>query len=105
MISVDATFTEARTRAYLDAIASIDPQARAHADQHHRHGDHRARQLPDDGATIVGHHQVPRGDQVMPLMPPPPGIWTQVELGAPRAETAVPDLRQQRHSEFQATLH
>jgi cyclase len=58
VISVDATSTERRTRAYLDAIRTVtDGPVRTLVNTHH-HGDHTHGNYLMSGATIVGHEPV-----------------------------------------------
>jgi cyclase len=57
VISVDATSTERRTRAYPDAIASVTSgPVRTLVNTHH-HGDHTHGNYLMSGATIVGHER------------------------------------------------
>jgi cyclase len=80
VISVDATSTERRTRAYLDAIASVTAlPVRTLVNTHH-HGDHTHGNYLFAGATIVAHEQC-RAAMLNTPMPPPPGIWTEVDWG------------------------
>jgi len=89
VISVDATSTERRTRAYLDAIASVTTlPVRTLVNTHH-HGDHTHGNYLFAGATIVGHEQC-RTAMLNTPMPPPPGIWTEVDWG--HLEPAPPFL-------------
>ena len=57
VISVDATSTERRTRAYLDAIASVTGQPVRTLVNTHHHGDHTHGNYLMRGATIVGHER------------------------------------------------
>jgi len=80
VISVDATSTERRTRAYLDAIATVtDKPVRTLVNTHH-HGDHTHGNYLVSGATIVGHERCREAILGTP-MPPPAGIWTDVDRG------------------------
>jgi cyclase len=89
VISVDATSTERRTRAYLDAIASVTTlPVRTLLNTHH-HGDHTHGNYLFAGATIVAHEQC-RPAMLSTPMPPPPGIWTEVDWG--HLELAPPFL-------------
>jgi cyclase len=89
VISVDATFTERRTRAYLDAIATVtDQPVRTLVNTHH-HGDHTHGNYLFGGATIVGHERCREAILGTP-MPLPPGIWTDVDWG--HLEPAPPFL-------------
>jgi cyclase len=80
VISVDATSTERRTRAYLDAIAKVTSlPARTLVNTHH-HGDHTYGNGLFTGATIVAHERC--RDGVLALGPPAnTGIFTEVEWG------------------------
>ncbi len=55
VISVDACSTVRRTRAYLDAIATVTPQPVRTLINTHHHGDHTFGNHLFDRATIVGH--------------------------------------------------
>jgi len=89
VISVDATSTERRTRAYLDAIATVtDRPVRTLVNTHH-HGDHTHGNYLMSGATIVG-HELCREAILNSQIPPLPGIWTEVDWG--RLEPAPPFL-------------
>jgi len=80
VISVDATSTERRTRAYLDAIATVtDRPVRTLVNTHH-HGDHTHGNYLFGGATIVGHERCREAIFGTP-MPPPAGVWTDVDWG------------------------
>jgi len=89
VISVDATSTERRTRAYLDAIAAVtDKPVRTLVNTHH-HGDHTHGNYLMSGATIVGHERC-REAVLASQIPPMPGVWTEVDWG--RLEPAPPFL-------------
>jgi cyclase len=89
VISVDATSTERRTRAYRDAIATVtDQPVRTLVNTHH-HGDHSHGNYLFRGATIVGHERCRDAILATP-MPPPPGIWSDVDWG--HLEVAPPFL-------------
>jgi cyclase len=89
VISIDATSTERRTRAYLDAIAAVtDRPVRTLVNTHH-HGDHTHGNYLVRGATIVGHERC-REAILGSAIPPPPGIWADVDWG--RLEMAPPFL-------------
>jgi cyclase len=80
VISVDATSTERRTRAYLDAIATVtDKPVRTLVNTHH-HGDHMHGNYLFGGATIVGHERCREAMLGTPV-PPPAGVWTDVDWG------------------------
>jgi len=89
VISVDATSTERRTRALLDAITSVThAPVRTLVNTHH-HGDHTHGNYLFAGATIVGHERCRTALLATP-MPPLPGIWTEVDWG--HLEPAPPFL-------------
>ncbi len=89
VISVDAAATERRTRAYLDAIKAVtEKPVRTLVNTHH-HGDHTHGNYLMSGATIVGHERCRDGILKTP-MPPPPGIWSEVDWG--HLEPAPPFL-------------
>jgi cyclase len=89
VISVDSAFTERRTRAYLDAIGTITGlPVRTLVNTHH-HGDHTHGNYLASGATIVGHERC-REAVLAAAMPPPPGIYTDVDWG--HLEPAPPFL-------------
>ena len=80
VVSVDACSTERRTRAYLDAIASVTDQPVRTLINTHHHGDHTFGNYLFAGATIVAHE---RCRQEM-LDYGPPGrtpFWTEVDWG------------------------
>ena len=80
VISVDATSTVRRTRAYLDAIAGVtDRPVRTLVNTHH-HGDHTHGNYLFGGATIVGHERC-REAMFGAQLPPPAGVWTDVDWG------------------------
>jgi cyclase len=89
VISVDATSTERRTRAYLDAIATVtDRPVRTLVNTHH-HGDHTHGNYLFSGAIIVGHERCREAILATPV-PPPAGVWTDVDWGS--LELAPPFL-------------
>jgi cyclase len=80
VISVDASSTERRTRAYLDAIAGVtDLAVRTLVNTHH-HGDHTYGNYLFPGATIVAHEETRR--QVLASGPPANiGVFEDVDWG------------------------
>jgi cyclase len=89
VISVDATSTERRTRAYLDAIATVTNQPVRTLVNTHHHGDHTHGNYLFGGATIIGHERCREAVLAAPI-PPPPGVWTEVDWG--HLEPAPPFL-------------
>ena len=89
VISVDTTSTERRTRAYLEAIGSVTSSPVRTLVNTHHHGDHTHGNYLMSGATIVGHERC-REAILDSLIPPPPGIWSEVEWG--HLEPAPPFL-------------
>lgn len=85
VICVDATSTEARTRALLETVARLgDRPVRTLVNTHH-HGDHTYGNYLFAGATIVGHE----GTREAVLAQGPPGglpYWTPVDWGAVEVE-------------------
>lgn len=80
VVSVDACSTEARTKAYLSAIARLSSQPVRTLINTHHHGDHTHGSCFFRGATIVGHDGV-REAMLGTGGPPPSGIWTDVHWG------------------------
>ena len=80
VISIDATSTERRTRAYLAAIAKVTSQPVRTLVNTHHHGDHTFGNCLFAGATIVAHERC--RDEVLAFGPPAnTGIFTDVEWG------------------------
>ncbi len=80
VVSVDACSTERRTRAYLDAIASVTSQPVRTLINTHHHGDHTFGNYLFAGATIVAHDKC-RAEM---LGFGPPGrapFWTEIDWG------------------------
>lgn len=81
VIAIDASSTEARTRALISAIAEVSAQPVRTLVNTHHHGDHTNGNYLFTGATIVGHDRV---REVMlnsaPAISRP--YWTPVEWGA-----------------------
>jgi cyclase len=79
-VSVDSCSTEARTRAYLDAIGNVtDRPVRTLVNTHH-HGDHTFGNYLFPGATIVGQERSRAALQAWGLPGRRP-FWTDVEWG------------------------
>jgi cyclase len=70
VISVDATSTERRTRAYLDAIAAVTREPVRTLVNTHHHGDHTHGNYLFGGATIVGHERCLRRHDRLQRRPP-----------------------------------
>jgi cyclase len=80
VISVDATSTERRTRAYLEAIARVSSQPVRTLVNTHHHGDHTYGNCLFTGATIVAHERC--REEVLAFGPPANlGVWTDVDWG------------------------
>ena len=80
VISIDATSTERRTRAYLDAIAKVTSQPVRTLVNTHHHGDHTYGNCLFAGATIVAHERC--REEVLAFGPPANlGIFTEVDWG------------------------
>lgn len=89
MVSVDACSTERRTRAYLDAIASVTDQPVRTLINTHHHGDHTFGNCLFAGATIVAHERCRQ--EMLALGPPGQApFWTEVDWG--ELELALPFL-------------
>jgi cyclase len=97
VISVDATSTERRTRAYLDAIAAVTAEPVRTLVNTHHHGDHTHGNYLVSGATIVGHERCREAILANPI-PPPPRHLDRRRLGPPGGGAAVPDLHRRRHA-------
>ena len=80
VISIDASSTERRTRAFLDAIAKVSSRPVRTLVNTHHHGDHTFGNCLFTGATIVAHERC--REQVLAFGPPAnTGIWSDVEWG------------------------
>jgi cyclase len=80
VISIDASSTERRTRAYLDAIATVtSAPVRTLVNTHH-HGDHTYGNCLFTGGTIVAHERC-REEVLAFGITGNTGIWTDVEWG------------------------
>jgi cyclase len=103
VVSVDACSTEARTRAYLDTIASVTARPVRTLINTHHHGDHTFGNYLFDGATIVGHERI--REEMLAFGPPRSGpfwqdvTWGDVQLSPPfltytdQVSVYVDDLR------------
>jgi len=78
--SIDTCATEARTRAYLDAVRAVTGRPVRTLVNTHHHGDHTYGNylLPD--ATIIGHKGV-RSALLAWGTPPRPAYWTEADWG------------------------
>ena len=89
VVSVDACSTEARTRAFQEAMAQISAQPVRTLVNTHHHGDHTFGNYLFPGATIVGQERSRAAIQAWGLPRSAP-FWTEVEWGA--VELAPPFL-------------
>ena len=96
VISIDACSTERRTRAYLDAIASVTRSPVGVLVNTHHHGDHTYGNSLFRGAVIVGHENC-RAAVIATGLLGNTGIWDPVEWGeltlAPPALTFADGVR------------
>ena len=81
VISIDACSTERRTRAYLDAIASVSQAPVTMLVNTHHHGDHTYGNSLFSAATIIGHENC-RAELIAFGTPRDTGIWDPVDWGA-----------------------
>jgi cyclase len=80
VVSIDTTSTERRTRAYLDAIASMTDQPVRTLINTHHHGDHTHGNCLLPQATILGHPNC-REEILAARFPPPALVFGQVGWG------------------------
>jgi len=80
VVSIDACSTERRTRAYLDAIASVTDQPVRTLINTHHHGDHTFGNYLFGGATIVAHEKC-RQEMASFGAPGPLPFWTEIDWG------------------------
>lgn len=80
VVSVDASSTEARTRAYLETIAAVSSQPVRTLINTHHHGDHTFGNYLFRSATIVGQERSRAAAQAWGLPRSAP-YWTDVEWG------------------------
>jgi cyclase len=80
VVSIDACSTERRTRAYLDAIASVTDQPVRTLINTHHHGDHTFGNYLFGGATIVAHEKC-RQEMASFGRPGPLPFWTEIDWG------------------------
>ena len=80
VISIDASSTERRTRAYLATIESVSPAPVKMLVNTHHHGDHTYGNSLFSGATIVAHENC-RAELIAFGPPADRGIWEPVEWG------------------------
>jgi len=80
VVSVDTCSTERRTRAYLEAIASVTGQPVRTLINTHHHGDHTFGNYLFAGATIVAHERC--REEMLAFGPPGRApFWTEVDWG------------------------
>jgi cyclase len=89
VISIDASSTERRTRAFIDAIASVSSQPVRTLVNTHHHGDHTHGNYLFGSATIVAHERTRAGVQGLGLHGNT-GIWEEIDWG--NLELAPPFL-------------
>lgn len=80
VVSVDASSTEARTKAYLETIAAVSDQPVRTLINTHHHGDHTFGNYLFPSATIVGHERSRAAIQAWGLPRSAP-YWTEVDWG------------------------
>jgi len=82
VLAIDTCATEARTRAYLEAIASIAGGGRTPDSVvcTHHHGDHTNGNCLVPGATIIGHERCREAMTAQGILRPD-GLWEPVEWG------------------------
>lgn len=79
-VSIDSCSTERRTRAYLDAVATVtDRPVRTLVNTHH-HGDHTHGNWLFGGATVVAHERT-REELLAAGKPNWPGVWQNPDGG------------------------
>src|SRR5277367_3610567 len=96
VVSIDACSTQRRTRAYLDAIASVTPARVITLVNTHHHGDHTYGNAEFGDVTIIGHERC-RAEVISAGLLGNTGIWEPVEWGdlriAPPTVTFTDRLR------------
>ena len=90
VIAIDASSTQRRTGALLDAIASVSSQPIRTLVNTHHHGDHTYGNYLFENATIVGHERTRTEVQAFGLRGSASGIWEEIEWG--NLELAPPFL-------------
>jgi cyclase len=89
VIAIDASSTQRRTHALIDAIASVSHQPIRTLVNTHHHGDHTYGNYLFENATIVGHERTRTEVQAFGLRGSA-GIWEEIEWG--NLELAPPFL-------------
>jgi cyclase len=89
VVAVDASSTERRTRALLEAIRSVSPGLVRTLINTHHHGDHTHGNYLFKDATIIGHEKC-RSELLAAGLPASAPTWTDVDWGA--IELAPPFL-------------
>jgi cyclase len=96
VVSIDACSTQRRTRAYLDAIASVSQVPVTTLINTHHHGDHTYGNSEFGDVTIIGHERC-RAEVISAGLLGNTGIWEPVEWGelrvAPPTVTFADRLR------------
>jgi cyclase len=80
VVSIDTCSTEARTRAYLAAVAAVTSQPVRTLVSTHHHGDHTYGNCLLPAATIVGHERC-REEVLAGFLPVNTGLFEDVEWG------------------------
>jgi cyclase len=88
-VAVDASSTERRTRAFIEAIRGVSPQPVRTLVNTHHHGDHTHGNYLFKDATIIGHEKC-RSEILAAGLPVSAPTWTEVDWGT--IELAPPVL-------------
>jgi cyclase len=89
VICIDACSTERRTRAFLEAIATVTPRSVDTLICTHHHPDHTNGNALIGAAQIIAHTRC-REEMGTTIITPPPGVFEPVEWG--ELEVALPTL-------------
>ncbi len=87
VLCIDSCATERRTRAFVEAVDSVQRQRAAHRGpgsrllvNTHQHGDHTNGNCIMEGATIIGHHRCREAIEATGILRPD-GLWEAVAWG------------------------
>jgi cyclase len=107
VVGIDTCSTERRTRAFLDAIATVTPDQVTTLVNTHHHGDHTNGNCLLPGSTIIGHHRCREALLGSPIAAVAalfePVEWGELQLSPPfvtfedRLDVYVDDLRVELH--------